>query len=109
MSYDVELQAKIQDVNKWVELGDSFNITFNLADMFHECIGSTPREWDGMNAGELEPELRKAIIDIGLNAEYYKQFEAKNGWGTIDGCLHFMRGLADCCYQYPYATVRTSC
>jgi len=106
MSYCIYLEAKIQDVDKWVEVGDDLNITYNLRDMFVESVGSSPKDWNGMIARDLEPKLRKAIMDINSKPLFYQQFEAENGWGTIEGCLNFMRELSENCAEYPYATVR---
>jgi hypothetical protein len=106
MSYCIYLEAKIQDVDKWIEVGDDFSITYNLRDMFVESVGSSPKDWNGMIARDLEPKLRKAIMDINSKPLFYQQFEAENGWGTIEDCLNFMRELSENCAEYPYATIR---
>lgn len=88
------------------------NITHNLGEMadmagIYNCLWR-PEE-NGINtAGELIPLLEKAIKDMEDRPEYYKQFDADNGWGVYDDFLPWLRRLLEKAKEYPLATIRVS-
>ncbi|WP_455428809.1 hypothetical protein [Lactiplantibacillus pentosus] len=106
MSYNVWLEVDFQNVNKFVQLGQNYSITYNLREMFRATVGSTPSEWDGMIASVLLPQLTVGINRLIFHPDDYRKYESDNGWGTVSGCRDFLIKVQALCKEYPYATVR---
>lgn len=72
------------------------NITHNLNKMA-EAAGIykelwRPEEIGITKAGQLIEPLSRGLTDMALRADYYKQFDAANGWGLYE---HFLPWIAD--------------
>jgi len=61
----------------------SQNITYNVGTMLRRA-GLYPRILNGMTVAETQPVLKNAVILMSENPEYFRQFNAKNGWGTFE-------------------------
>ena len=81
------------------------NITFNLKDMFIALIGTPPKEWIGKRASEMRIIFLKACIELYKNPEKYVQYEAENGWGTIEGMKSFLTYMENSCDKHPNAFI----
>lgn len=92
MSYDIDFRVKVQGLeNRYVSVGDcDANITWNLRDMI---VKSTGLEWKNEeNNGlckDVIPYIVSGLNELMKHPEKYKQYEAKNGWGTVEGCKRF--------------------
>lgn len=91
MSYDVSIKAKLEGVDRYIELShDSCNITWNVRELIRQSSG-----WDIINEdsnGPVRPWLEKiqtGLINIGANPKKYKKYESPNEWGTIYGVKSF--------------------
>ena len=90
----------------------SSNITHNLSKMARE-LGVYYGLWrefpcaeKGTLAKDLILHLHRAIRKLEENDDdYYKKFDAENGWGTTDDFLVFLKELKEACLDYPDAKV----
>ena len=83
----------------------SCNITHNLNKMA-EALGVYellwhPEKTPDMKAKNILPEINKAITELTINPEKYKEYEAPNGWGTISGMLRFLQKVRAACEEFP--------
>ena len=93
MSYDIRICVRTIDANKD---GDSFAIvyvpkydspTYNLRSMFVACM-----DWDYIQGEyyplvDVLPKLKHGLAELTQFPEKYSQYEAKNGWGTLEGAV----------------------
>ena len=88
------------------------NITHNLgrmadaAGIYHACWW--PEEIGVTKARQLIPLLREGLIKLRSNPEYFRTFNAANGWGTYEQFVPWVQEYLDACEQYPDAEVRAS-
>lgn len=97
-----------------VSLGEVYwkNITHNLGNMadkagIYQCLWH-PEEIPINVVSEIILLLEKGIKAMKEKPEYYKQFDAENGWGTYEQFVPWLEELLEACKQYPNATVRVS-
>ena len=108
MSYDIELKAKVEGLDKYVWIGDSdsLNITWNVHELVLQSSG-----WDIMNnknngkAADIGKLIEKGIMELESRPKFYKKYEAPNGWGTIESTLKFYKNLLGGCKEFPFAYV----
>lgn len=90
----------------------SANITHNLGKMAGEAGIYMPLwrpDEAGINlAGELIKPLQEALINMKAQPEYYKQFDAPNGWGTYYHFVPWLEEYLQACVENPEAVVRVS-
>lgn len=92
MSFDIDFRVKVEGLkDRYVSVGGCYaNITWNLREMI---VKSTGLEWK--NAGnnglckDVIPHIENGLVELIKHPEKYKQYEAANGWGTIEGCKGF--------------------
>jgi hypothetical protein len=84
-------------------VGD-INVTGNLGSLLR-AAGAGLGELKGMVASEVAVKCELALERIQRAPDYYKQFEAKNGWGTCEHAIYFLIALRDLCREYPLMTV----
>jgi hypothetical protein len=90
----------------------SGNITHNLNTMaesagIYKCLWRPNELWDNPTADKLIPHLEAGLLKLKSNPEYFKQFNASNGWGTYDDFVHFVEEVLNACKEHPKANVRT--
>lgn len=106
MSYDISFKGEIKDSNGvWINLSDSLNLTYNLADMFITLTGHSLYDWNGVKAFDAVEGATNALVNLNYKPEKYRQYEASNGWGTIETMRNFLNDFIILCMKYPYATV----
>lgn len=107
MSYDISFKVKAEGVDAYFTVGEcDANITWNVGEMIRK---STGLEWKNEeNNGlcvDVIPHILKGYRELMNHPYKYKQYEAPNGWGTIDGTLRFFRQILiaweDFCISYP--------
>ena len=91
MSYDISFRVKVEGVNAWVDVGNcGANITWNVRKIIEL---STGLPWiNEANNGlckDVIPYIEKGQLELVCNPHKYKRYEAKNGWGTVDGVINF--------------------
>lgn len=97
MSYDISFKVKVQDKDKYIEVGNcDANITWNVREMIEK---STGLEWKNEANNGLVKDIIQNIIkgynELCTNPAKYKKYEAENGWGTIVGCRRFFREILE--------------
>ena len=92
MSYNISFKVKVEGMqDSYIEVGDcDANITWNLGTMIRK---STGLEWKNEeNSGlckDVIPKIAHGLSELMMYPLKYKQYEAENGWGTIEGCNNF--------------------
>lgn len=83
----------------------SANITHNLGRMAHAAGIYTavwrPEECGIVTAAEIADVLRPALEDMRARPEYYRQFDAENGWGTYDQFVPWLDEYLHQCEAWP--------
>ena len=106
MSLDILLIDKDHEAVHWQ------NITHNLGNMagragIYEVLWH-PEVANIKNAGCLIEPLVAAIADMRRQPDYYKQFNASNGWGLYKHFLPWLEKLLAACIKHPNAKVEVS-
>lgn len=59
-------------------------------------------------AHQLIEPLRQSIKDMESRPDWYKVFDAPNGWGTYDQFLPWLKDLLKACEDFPDAEIEVS-
>lgn len=97
MSYSISFKVKIEGIDKYIEVGEcDANTTWNVREMI---VKSTGLEWiNEANNGlckDIIPHIEQGYKELVNHPEKYKQYEAKNGWGTVSGTRMFFERILD--------------
>lgn len=98
MSYSINFKVKVEGLkDRYVTVGNcEANITWNLREMI---VKSTGLEWKNEENNGLCRDVIPHIIDgyaeLLKYPEKYKQYEAENGWGTLEGCKKFFAQIIE--------------
>ena len=107
MSYDISFRVKVEGVDAYVDVGEcSANITWNVREMIK---ASTGLPWlNEENNGlciDVIPKIVDGYKELLFHPKKYKQYEAKNGWGTVGGTTNFFKQIINdwesFCSDYP--------
>ena len=95
MSYDISFRVKVEGVDYWVDVSDcTANITWNVREIIKL---STGLPWNNeCNNGlckDVIPYIKKGLKELHKNGIQYKQYEASNGWGTVEGTMRFFETI----------------
>lgn len=94
MSYDVSFRVKVQDKPIYTNLAyvNSANITWNVRELILKSSGWDIKNCDNNGlATEWIKKINKGIEELTNNPNEYRQYEASNGWGTVEGTLGFYK------------------
>ncbi len=87
----------------------NFNITHNLTTMAEKAgiykILWRPQENGYFRAQDILPELKQGIHKMIKEADYFKQFEAENGWGTYNNFLPWLIDVYTACVENPESLI----
>jgi hypothetical protein len=124
MSLDITLNGpQVQKICECIECGNKHertivpivwetNITHNLVAMAQEvsiyCMVWHPERNGITTAGQLIEPLQRAISLMESDAARFKKHDAKNGWGTYDQFLEWLKEYLAACQKYPTATIEVS-
>lgn len=91
MSYDINFKVKVEGVDAYVDVGNcEANITWNVRKIIEL---STGLEWKNEeNNGlcvDIIPKIIAGFGELEKNPEKYKEYEAPNGYGTVQGVKRF--------------------
>ena len=97
MSYDISFRVKVEGVDSYVEVGDcEANITWNVRKIIEL---STGLPWHNeANNGlcvDVIPKIEQGLMELRKNPKKYKPYEAKNGWGTVEGTIRFYERILE--------------
>lgn len=65
-------------------------------------------EENAVTAKEIIPLLETGLADLKARPEYFKQFNASNGWGMYKHFVPFVSEYLEMCKEYPEAIVSVS-
>lgn len=82
-------------------VSDYISPTFNLATMFYQAMGLTMAELHGVKGIEAIRHIRLGLARLDRDPEYYKQFNAKNGWGTYENAIEALQYMQVLCCDHP--------
>lgn len=107
MSYDISFRVKVEGTDTYVGVGQcDANITWNVRKMIEVSTGLPwlNEENNGLCV-DVIPKIVDGYKELLFYPEKYKQYEAKNGWGTVKGTTRFFKQIIDdweCfCSDYP--------
>lgn len=114
MSLDVSLVVKADTGNKDTEdiyvfdskITHNLNTMANQAGIYYHCW--RPEELGISKAHEIIQPLKDGLDKLKNDPEYFKQFNAKNGWGIYDDFVPWVEEYFNACIKYPNATIETS-
>lgn len=91
---------------------DSFNITHNCGNMavwagIYMALWY-PEEIEAKKAKDIIPLLEAGVKRMEDNPEECANREAKNGWGTYDAFLPWVRKVLKACKEHPEAEIEVS-
>lgn len=97
MSYDVRFKVKVENCDRWVNVGDcDANITWNVREMIKKSTGlQWSNDADNGLCVDVIPAIEKGFRELTDNREKYKKYESPNGWGTVAGCRGFFERIID--------------
>lgn len=88
------------------------NITHNLTKMADAAgiYGAVwrPDENGFETAGQIIEPLRRGIELLESDPERFKAFSAKNGWGTYEQFIPWLKKYLSACLDYPLCKIRVS-
>ena len=97
MSYDISWRYK-NDNDEWVTTEDNTdaNITWNVRDIIVKSTGLPwKNEDDNGLVSDVMVHIENGLKELKENPEKYLKLESPNGWGTIEGTMHFFKTLID--------------
>lgn len=87
------------------------NITHNLTGMADalEIYGVVwrPEENDVETAEQLVEPLEKALVRLKGRPDLFAQYDAENGWGTVQQFIPWLEELLAACREHPLAGVKS--
>lgn len=95
MSYDIKFKVKAEGADVWIPVGDcDANITWNVREIITRSTGLEWRnEENNGYVADVIPFITKGLGELYTHPEKYKKYEAKNGWGTVEGTIHFFEEI----------------
>ena len=97
MSYDISFKVKVEGVDAYVEVGNcQANTTWNVRKMIVVATGLPWINCD--NNGlcvDVMPHIQKGYEELAKHPKRFKQYEASNGWGTVESTAAFFRDILD--------------
>ena len=107
MSLDVYLTTKDIDGNE-IEAYEA-NITHNLGKMASKAniyrALWRPEEINAKKAKDIIKLLEDGLVDLKKSPEYFKKFNAPNGWGMYEHFVPFVEKYLEACKKYPSAEI----
>lgn len=95
MSYYISFRVKVEGIDKYIPVGDcDANITYNVAKIIRTSTGLPwKNEANNGYCKDVIPKIKIGYDELCRNPEKYKEYEADNGWGTVDGTRRFFRKI----------------
>lgn len=101
----VKLQPGTFETNEVYHANTTHNLTSmaSTADLYDPLW--RPEEVGITKAGQLIEHLTKGLEALGKEPDYFRTFNAENGWGTYGGLVRFVARYLKACIAYPDADV----
>lgn len=102
MSYDIRFKVKVEGIDRYIAVGDcDANTTWNVRKMIEVATGLP---WiNCANNGyckDIIPSIEKGYGELTRYPQKYKQYEASNGWGTVETTAHFFKRIIEAWDQF---------
>jgi hypothetical protein len=95
MSYDIDFRVKVEGIDHYVSVGDcDANITWNAREIITRSTGLPWINEDNNGlCKEVIPHIELGLAELKNHPEEYRKYEAPNGWGTVEGTIHFFERI----------------
>ena len=95
MSYDIRFGVKVEgmDYIAVIDRPEYDSPTYNLRDMFVACMDWDYEQGKWYELIEVYPKILHGMTELLSNPSKYKQYEPKNGWGTIDSAKRCLNSI----------------
>lgn len=90
----------------WANITHNLNIMAEKAGIYKALW--CPEDINKINAGEIIELLQTGLKDLKERPEYFKQFNAPNGWGLYEHFVPFVEEYLKACKKYPDAIIEVS-
>lgn len=102
MSYDAYLKIDTGG-DEPATVCDIGNYTSNVSGMWRKALGKPLGEYDGVLAGDMIPDLERAVNDMIQNPQVYLPMNPDNGWGNYGGAKQYLEDILAACREHPKA------
>ena len=82
------------------------SVTYNLRDMFVALPCGYIKDWNKKSTNWIYKKAIDSIKELRTKPLNYRQYEAENGWGAVDGMIDFLEWVVDNILKYPYAKIK---
>lgn len=97
MSYNIHFKVKAEGIDYYLDIGYcDANITWNVRKIIELSTGLPwiNEENNGL-CKDIIPCIENGLDELRRNPQKYLPYEAKNGWGTVEGTKRFFRRILD--------------
>jgi hypothetical protein len=114
MSYDVSFRRNVENMEGELYLNESYNMTSNVNPMYHAAgLGlGDPDFWIGYLDKKSTKEVAAILIPVYgwlvAHPDEMRELEPKNGWGSYETALQFLREIYDTCLDHPECFLEVS-
>lgn len=97
MSYDISFKVKVEGIDRYVPVGEcNANITWNVRGIIEASTGLPwHNEANNGYVKDIIPAIEQGWRDLSINPKKYKDLEAPNGWGTVEGTKRFFMRIIE--------------
>ena len=97
MSYDIAFKVKVEGIDQYVPVGScEANITWNVRKIIELSTGLPwLNEENNGFCKDVIPKIADGLAELHKNPGKYKPYEAKNGWGTVEGTKRFFNQILE--------------
>lgn len=88
---------------------EQYNYTYNASKMWFEMFPEDKHmvPIDGLTGSQALKKIDEAIRLMNDHADSLRELEPKNGWGSYQGFLEYLKALRDACLRYPESVWRS--
>lgn len=90
----------------WANITHNLNVMAGKAGIY-EAVWR-PDENGYEKAGQIIELLESGIAKMKADPDYFRQFDASNGWGTYRDFVPWLEKYLEACREYPDAFIRVS-
>lgn len=98
MSYDIRFGVKVENMSGYIATIDQpeySSPTYNLRELFVQSMGWHYKQGVWYNCLEVMPKITKGIDELFTHPRFYKQYEASNGWGTVESAYKSLKSIVE--------------
>lgn len=97
MSYSIKFKVKVEGIDYYLDTGYcDANITWNVRKIIELSTGLPwINEANNGLCNDIIPCIENGLDELCRNPQKYLPYEAKNGWGTVEGTKRFFQWILD--------------